>query len=199
MLDRAGLNVSLGLLLVLMGVCAYTDLRWRKIYNAVTYPGLLAALLLNAGGSVAEHWGVSSEQTTRVMGWIGWWPSVLGLLACGGIMLVCYVFFGQGGGDLKMMAMLGAFLGVREGIEVLLWTFVIAAALAMILLIWRVGAWQLVRQASLRLVHALRLKDVSQLSSTAGSPLKTVLDLAPSALVALVVVHFDLLGPLRIL
>jgi hypothetical protein len=98
-----------------------------------------------------------------------------------------------------MMAMLGAFLGVREGIEVLLWTFVIAAALAITLLIWRVGAWQMVRQIALRLFSAIRLRDVSQLASPAGSPLKTVLDLAPSALVALILVHFNLLGPLRIL
>jgi len=199
MLDRAGVSVSLGLLLALMGVCAYTDLRWRKIYNAVTYPGILTALLINAAGSLAERLGWASQQTERVIGWIGWWPSILGLLACGGIMLVCYVFFGQGGGDLKMMAMLGAFLGVREGIEVLLWTFVFAAALAITLLIWRVGAWQIVRQTALRLFRAIRLRDVSQLASPAGSPLKTVLDLAPSALVALLLVHFDLLGPLRVL
>lgn len=199
MFDRAGLTLSLGLLLLFVAVSAYTDLRRRMIYNATTYPGMAIALVINAFGSLVEHRGWASEQTQRVVGWIGLWPSVLGWLACGGILVVCFVFFHLRGGDVKLMAMIGAFLGPREGIEVLLWTFVIAAAIAVILLIWRFGAWQLMFQTWMRLSRAIRLRDLSQLASPPGSPLKTMLDLAPSALLALILVRFDLLGPLRIL
>ena len=199
MFDRAGLPLSLGLLLAFMAVAAYTDLRWRMIYNATTYPGMAIALLINAIGSLVEHQGWASQQVQRVAGWIGLWPSVLGWLACGGILVVCFVFFHLRGGDVKLMAMVGAYLGPREGIEVLLWTFVIAAAIAVILLIWRFGAWQLVRQTWLRISRTIRLRDFSQLASPPGSPLKTMLDLAPSALLALILVRFNLLGLLRIL
>ncbi|MDZ4817797.1 MAG: A24 family peptidase [Planctomycetota bacterium] len=199
MFDRAGVTLSLGLLLFFVALAAYTDLRWRMIFNATTYPGMVIALAINAVGSLIEYQGWASRQVQQAVGWIGLWQSVLGWLACGGILVVCFVFFQLRGGDVKLMAMIGAFLGLREGIEVLLWTFVNAAAIAVILLIWRFGAWQLVRQSWSRVSSAVRLRDMSQLASPPGSPLKTMLDLAPSALVALILVRFDLLGPLRIL
>jgi hypothetical protein len=38
------------LILLLVLVCAVTDLVWHKIYNAITYPGILAGLLFSLGG-----------------------------------------------------------------------------------------------------------------------------------------------------
>lgn len=199
MFDRAGLSVSSGLLLLLLSATAYTDLRRRRIYNAITYPGIVLALLLNAAGSLAELMGWSSPEIQKAIGWIGLGQSLLGLLACGGILLICFVFFSLRGGDVKLMAMIGAFLGLRVGIEVLLWSFVIGAAIAVVLLIWRYGAWELLRGAGMRLGAAMRLRDLSQLASPADSPLKTMLDLAPSALVAFILVHWQLLGPVQLL
>ena len=198
-MDRAAGTVSFGLLLLLVAVVAYTDFRWGKIYNATTYPGILAALLINTIGSFVDWRGWESQGWQRVVGWIGLGQSVLGLLACGGILLICYVFFRLHAGDVKLMAMVGAFLGVNEGIEVLLWTFVIAAAVAVTLLLWRHGAWQLARQAGSRLGAAIRFRDPAQLAAPEGSPLKTMLALAPSSLIALVLVRFQLLGALKIL
>ena len=50
---------------------------------------------------------------------------------CGAAMLVCYVLFagGVGGGDLKLIAMMGAWLGVYRGLEAMLWTMVIAGGM----------------------------------------------------------------------
>lgn len=198
MFDHTGLTISFGLLTLLVAVATYTDLRRGKIYNATTYPGILAALLINAVGSLIDRQSWLDQQGRAIVGWIGLGPSVMGLLACGGILIVCFVFFKLSGGDVKLMAMIGAFLGPREGIEVLLWTFVIGAAIAVILLVWRFGAWQLVRQGCQRVAAAVRLRDVTALASTPKSPLKTMLALAPSALIALVLVRFQWLGPLRI-
>ena len=55
-------------------------------------------------------------------------------------MIVCFVVFpGIGGGDVKLMAMIGALLGWEKGLEALLWTFVLGACFSLIILVWRVG------------------------------------------------------------
>src|SRR5438270_468124 len=81
-------------------------------------------------------------------GWLsdlsGLEDSLKGFAVCGGLMLVCFVFFGIGGGDVKLIAMMGAFLGFYRGVEALLWTFVLGAAAGLAILIWRVGLWRLI-------------------------------------------------------
>ncbi|MCE9547527.1 MAG: A24 family peptidase [Planctomycetia bacterium] len=201
--EHAGLSVSTGLLLAFVAMAAITDVRWRMIYNWTTYPGILAALAINAAGRLADSRGWATESTQRAVGWIGISASLLGLLICGFVLLVCVVFFKVGGGDLKLMAMIGAFVGPQEGIEILLWTFVLGAALAVILLIWRVGAGQLVARSWSRLSTAVRLRSWSTLVRTSreasSEDLQTKLYLAAPALVAVMVVRFQLLGSLKLM
>jgi prepilin peptidase CpaA len=112
-------------------------------------------------------------------------------------MLVCYVLFHVGGGDVKLMAMLGALVGVEQGVEVLLWTFVLGACSGLVLLIWRVGATTLLARAGQRLLSVLRLgAHTPPLDPEERAPLQTPLFLAPCALAATVIVRFDLPGPL---
>lgn len=123
-------------LLALLAVAACTDLKWQKIPNWLTYPGILLGLGLR--------------------GWLGGWPAaedgIRGLVICGGIMLLCFVMFQLGGGDLKLVAMMGAFLGWERGIEALLWTFVLGGVLGVAWLIWQIGVFRIlmgtVRQLS---------------------------------------------------
>jgi len=165
-----------------------TDIRSRKIYNATTYPGLLAALVWNVIGSLWA-WQRSSDGSLEEMtGWVGISESLLGFLACGGLMLVCFVFFGVGGGDVKLLAMVGAFLGVQQGIETLLWTFVLGACLGVIVLIWRIGAFKLLRLAGQQFLAVIRLG--TALSSEARSELKSELFLAPCAAAGVVIVRW---------
>lgn len=77
------------------------DLDHQIIPNAITYPGIVAGV-------------VASLLSTRV----GWLDSVLGILVGGGIFLLIAEGSlrimgqeGMGGGDVKLGAMLGAFLG----------------------------------------------------------------------------------------
>jgi len=91
---------------------------------------------------------------------VGWQPlseCIAGVLICGLLMLLCFVFFGPGGGDVKLLAMVGALLGLEKGLEVLLWTFVFGGCLGLIILIWRVGLWRLVARGSQLLVGVLTL------------------------------------------
>ena len=50
-------------------------------------------------------------------------------------MLVCFVCFQIGGGEVKLIAMIGAFVGPEFGVQVLLWTLVLGALSAIVT--WR--------------------------------------------------------------
>ena len=177
------------LLLALVTVAAVTDVRRHKIYNATTYSGIVLALLLGAGQSLVGQrstWG----------SWLGGPPfadRLGGLLLCGGVMLVCYVFFHIGGGDVKLIAMIGAFMGPAQGIEVMLWTFVLGGACALIVLVWKLGTWNLLRRFMQYVAAVLRLRSARSLGGSLQGAAATSLFLAPSALAAVVLVHFDLL------
>ena len=198
------------LVVLLVAVATYTDLRERKIYNNLTYPGILGGLGLNAIGSLVErayHWSVENGAGNLALipplvvngwrdavGWVGIESSALGLAACGGSMVVCYALFRIGGGDVKLLAMIGACLGLERGVETLLWTFVVGGAVALATLIWRVGAWRLatrfVRQAawSLGLAFWSRWGVGGPLSVEERRELEAPLYLAPSALAGLLIV-----------
>lgn len=180
------------LLVGLLAVASATDVWRHKIYNGTTYPGIVAALGLNALGWLLAGAGVADARTLESLGWIGVGRSVLGLAACGGVLLLCFVLFKVGGGDVKMMAMLGAFLGPEQGIEAMLWTFVLGACAALIVLIWRVGPWRLAVGTLRHLAWMLRLGGWTPLSADQRAQLQPPLFLAPSALAAVVIVRFSL-------
>lgn len=173
------MNLTTWAMLVLTAVAAVTDLRRQKIYNWTTYPGILAGLALQA----VE----------------GGWPAVedglQGLFVCGGIMLACFVFFPDlGGGDVKLIAMLGAGLGLDDGILAMLWTFVIGFAAGLAILIWKVGALQLVRRTLQQLREFIVFRGRSP-SADPQPPVRRWLFLAPAALVAVVIVRWQSLWP----
>ncbi len=175
------------LLFALVSVATATDLARHKIYNWTTYSGILIALALNALGAV---WGGSDEHLRRLVGWVGLEESLIGFLVCGFVMIVCFVFFRVGGGDVKLMAMLGAFLGVYQGIEALLWTFVLGGAFGLIVLVWRVGLWTLLLRLARQIVWSLRIRGWSPLDVDQRRQLQPPLFLAPSALAALLVMRW---------
>ena len=111
-------------------------------------------------------------------------------------MLVCFVGFKVGGGDVKLIAMLGAFLGFEQGIMAMLWTFVLGGCVGLIVLIWRVGPLRLVARVLRQVLWTLRLGRWSPLSESERAQLQPPLFLAPSALVAVVIVRFSLVDVL---
>jgi prepilin peptidase CpaA len=181
------------LLFALLVVATITDLRSGKIYNWTTYPGILAALACSGAASIWEQEKLSSASETPVFALVPFSDSLLGCLACGAVLVVCYVFLpGGGGGDIKLIAMVGAFLGVYGGLEAMLWTFVIGACVAIVLLVWRVGVVSLIRLAWKYARGVVTLRTLNPLGEEERKPLKTDLYLSPSALAAVVIVYFRL-------
>jgi prepilin peptidase CpaA len=165
-------------MLLLTAVAAGTDMRRQKIYNWTTYPGILLGLAL-------QFWSG---------GWAGFEDGLWGLLACGGIMLACFVFFPDlGGGDVKLIAMLGAGLGLEDGILAMLWTFVVGFAAGLALLIWKTGAIALVRKTVAAVREAIILRG-RLTTAVASAPVRRWLYLAPAALVAVLIVRWDALA-----
>jgi hypothetical protein len=90
--------------------------------------------------------------------------------------------------------MIGAFLGLEKGVEVVLWTFVLGGAAGLALLIWRVGLLRLVAGTVRHVLWSLRLVSWLPLSEAERKQLQPALFLAPSAVIAVVIVCFDLVG-----
>jgi hypothetical protein len=73
-----------------------------------------------------------------------------------------------------------------------LWTFVLGAAAGLAVLIWRVGLWRLVTGTVRHVLWSLRLASWLPLSEAERRELQPPLYLAPAAVIAVVIVCFDL-------
>ncbi|MEZ6066602.1 MAG: A24 family peptidase [Planctomycetaceae bacterium] len=167
--------------LLFVAVAAWTDARTNMIYNWTTYPGILLGVVVNA----CERGSAGASD------------SLAGLVVCGGVILFVFLFGGTGGGDVKLIAMLGAGLGMYDGIEAMLWTFVVGAVFAVAALIWQFGAWRLLRGTLHHLWCLLRARSWVPLTAEERTPLKRTLFLAPAALVAVIVVRWTEIESLK--
>lgn len=122
-------NVMLSLALVVATAAALFDLRTGHIPNALTLPGILLggatqlALVPYHGAFAAQAGGLAALASALLR-------LALGMLVCG---LVPYLLFrrgAMGGGDVKLLAALGALLGPVVGLEVELHAFVVMALFA---------------------------------------------------------------------
>lgn len=162
------------ILLGLLAVASATDVTRHKIYNWTTYPGIVVGLLWNAFATDG----------------MGWQESVAGFLGCGTVMLFCFVLFNMGGGDVKLVAMMGAFLGLERGIEAMLWTFVLGAILGVAILIWQFGIGRMMRKSAQHLLLIVRTRTWVPLTPAERQPLQRWLYLAPAALFAVCIIAF---------
>jgi prepilin peptidase CpaA len=90
-------------------VGAVTDVRSARIPNRLTYSALVGALGLRA----------------VVLGLPGLKSGAAGMLVAGGLFLLLFVLGAMGGGDMKLMAAVGAWVGSTQ-----VMTLILAAALA---------------------------------------------------------------------
>ena len=90
-----------GVVVIALVVCCATDLLAYRVPNIVTMPALTVVLAAAAISGMPELLNAS-----------------LGLVACGGAMLVVAVLSrgGLGGGDVKLVALIGAALGLPEAL-----------------------------------------------------------------------------------
>jgi len=113
------------LLLTLLGAAVWHDVRRRRIPNAVVFPGALAGLalhtLLPAGAGLFG----------TPMGGLGFHDSLGGLALGLVVLLPMYVLRTIGAGDVKLLAMAGAFVGTAQVPLLVLATLVSGGLLAL--------------------------------------------------------------------
>jgi prepilin peptidase CpaA len=129
--------------LLAVGVAAITDVWKFKVHNLLTIPLLLSGLVYH---------GIAG-------GWEGFMGSVLSSLCGFAILIAFYVLGGMGAGDVKLLAALGAWLGVPLTVYLFLVSALAAGvyALALILIYGRPGeTWRNLQIVCYRLTSFFR-------------------------------------------
>jgi Flp pilus assembly protein protease CpaA len=94
------------ILVAVVVVAAATDLRTGRVYNWLVYPATVVGLLLALAAG----------------GWAGLKDHTLAAAIGFGLMFLCYAIGGMGGGDVKLMAAVGALGGLtREATSLGAW------------------------------------------------------------------------------
>jgi prepilin peptidase CpaA len=113
-------------------VGAVNDVRGARIPNWLTYSGLVSALMIRCA----------------VFGWAGLKGGFTGLIFAGGIFYFLFLLGGMGGGDVKLMAAVGAWAGIQQAMSILAGSAVAGGILA----VWYVLAYGKLRQTLLNTV-----------------------------------------------
>ena len=100
--------------LLLATAGAVSDVRSGRIPNWLTFGGLMSGLLLRLS----------------LQNWIGLGTAAGGALVGGGIFFVLFMIGGMGAGDVKLMAAVGAWVGIAHALAVLLVTAIAGGILA---------------------------------------------------------------------
>lgn len=111
------ITVDVSLITILL-ICLYTDLKERKIYNKVTFVGMVFALLIN----------------TSINGLEGLVFAVKGFLLGMGLLLLPFIMGGIGAGDVKLIMTIGALKGAYFVFYSVLGTFLVGGLIALVIL-----------------------------------------------------------------
>ena len=135
--------------------CCVVDVRTRRIPNAISGPAILAGIVLN----------------TLSFGLPGLGFSVAGVACMIALLLAPFALGGLGGGDVKMMAAVGAFLGPRLAVAGLLVGMVLGGVVMVVHLarLGRLG--EKVGALRTMLVSAAVLRSVDPLRISANDPI----------------------------
>ncbi len=134
--DRTGSNIGgtfvLSLAFLTCAAAALCDSATRRIPNVLTYPALLIALAINL--FIVPVLALN-EATVPAAAWFGapgMDSALFGFLGCAAIGIISFMFRGLGGGDVKLIAAIGAMLGYPDVGGVLFNALVFATVIGLV-------------------------------------------------------------------
>ena len=112
------MDVLLFILIVLLTLSVITDIKWKKIPNALTFPVMIFGLMAHGFKS-----GVS-----------GLIYSIEGLLLGIALLILFYIMGMMGAGDVKLLGAVGSILGSAGVFKAFLFTAIVGGSYALVLL-----------------------------------------------------------------
>lgn len=112
-------------LITILTVCVITDLKSRKIYNKVIFPGLLIAF--------ASHMLLGGFQDLL--------SSLIGFVVGFVVLFIPYLMGGIGAGDVKLLALIGALMGSSFVLYTSIYMALAGGFIALVLLVKEKKIW----------------------------------------------------------
>lgn len=122
--------LALAPLILLLLMVTQQDIRGYRIPNRLVFAGIVLGLGLNA--LLPGGFGFNSV----IPGGIGWLAALQGWALGMAVLLPLYWLRAMGAGDVKLMGMVGAFLGPGDVLIVVLATFVVGGVMALVVALW---------------------------------------------------------------
>lgn len=117
-------------MLLLLLIASLQDIRSHRISNKLVLIGIVVGVSLNM--LLPEGWGFNSA----IPGGLGWQGALKGFGVGMAVFLPIYLLRAMGAGDVKLMAMVGTFLGPEGVLGAILATFVAGGVMALALVLW---------------------------------------------------------------
>jgi prepilin peptidase CpaA len=147
-------------LAVVLVAGSYADVRYGKIYNWITYPGVLIGL---AGHAIVG--GLAGQDQVR----IGLAGSAAGLAVGYLPLMLAFLAGGIGGGDAKLMGAVGALTGWRFTLAAMMYGFAVAAVMAIVVMLAKRVTRQTLRRMWWSLVLVIKARQATD-PTTPESP-----------------------------
>lgn len=132
----------------LLAAAVWHDMRSRRIPNRLVFVGALTGLALHS--LLPEGDGFINEP----LGSLGFVTSLAGLGVGLAILLPMYTLHAMGAGDVKLMAMVGAFLGPQAIIGAALLSMIAGGLLALSVALWNGTLFQVLINTYYLVLHA---------------------------------------------
>lgn len=116
-------------LITILAVCVITDLKSRKIYNKVIFPGLLIAF--------ASHLLLGGFQDLL--------SSLIGFVVGFVVLFIPYLMGGIGAGDVKLLALIGALMGSSFVLYTSIYMALAGGFIALVLLVKEKKLWSFLK------------------------------------------------------
>jgi len=115
-------------LAALLLTAVVTDLRSRRIPNLLVLTGLALATVAHTAALLVNAAPLAGP---------AWWAPLAGLLAGGLALMPLYIVRACGAGDVKLMAMAGAFIGAPTALRAVLFTLLAGGVLSLLFMLHR--------------------------------------------------------------